>query len=91
MILALLALLLAEAPVPLSLLVGKSVAICKTGTIQCPAVAPICDDVSVATAENSDEGLVFKGLKTGTTLCSASSAGGLGQRRVYLIEVKDKR
>ncbi len=77
----------ADAPFPLSVRVGESVDICTTGTIQCPAVAPICDDLSVATAEATDAGLVFKGVKPGTTLCSAASGAGSGQRRVYKITV----
>jgi hypothetical protein len=90
MLLRLALLLLAAAddkPFPLSVHVGESVAICATGTIQCPAAAPICDDTSVATAENTDAGLVFKGVKPGSTLCSAASASGAGHRRVYQITV----
>ncbi len=82
-----LALLASAAPVPLTVQVGKAVAICATGTIQCPAGNPICDDTSVATAENSDAGLVFRGVAPGTTLCSAASGGGIGLRRVYRVTV----
>jgi hypothetical protein len=81
----------ADAPVPLTVRVGKSVAICVTGTIQCPAAQPICDDTSVVTAEETEAGLVFKGLKPGTTLCSAASAAGVGPRRVYKIEVVEAK
>jgi hypothetical protein len=80
-----------DAPAPLTVRVGKSVAICTTGTIQCPAVQPICDDTSVATAEETEAGLAFKGLKPGTTLCSAASAAGVGPRRVYRIEVVEAK
>jgi hypothetical protein len=82
---------LSDAPVPLTVRVGKSVAICGTGTIQCPAVQPICDDTSVVTAEETEAGLAFKGLKPGTTLCSAASAAGVGPRRVYRIEVVEAK
>jgi hypothetical protein len=85
--LALLLLAAADAPFPLSVGVGKSVDLCSTGTIQCPAVAPICDDTSVVGAEVTQAGLVFKGLKPGSTLCSAASASGAGPRRVYRVEV----
>ena len=84
----LLALLLLAAPVQLDLRVGKSVPLCATGTIQCPATSPICDDTTVATAEDSEGGLVIKGLKPGETLCSAASASGLGPRQVYKVVVK---
>jgi hypothetical protein len=79
----------ADAPSPLSLRVGKSVELCTTGTIQCPAVAPICDDTSIVTAEVTEAGLTFKGLKPGSTLCSAASASGVGPRRVYRVEVTE--
>jgi hypothetical protein len=87
--LALLLLAAADAPFPLSMRVGQSVAICTTGTIQCPAVAPICDDTSVVGAEVTDAGLTFKGLKPGSTLCSAASGSGAGPRRVYKVVVKE--
>jgi hypothetical protein len=67
--------------------VGKSIALCKTGTITCPAASPICDDLSVIEATFTAEGLVFKGLKEGKTLCSAASSTGLGSRRVYRVTV----
>jgi hypothetical protein len=74
-------------PYPLQVKAGDSVAVCTTGTIMCPASDPICDDTSVATAASTPDGLAFKGVKPGTTLCSAASAGGLGLRRVYRVTV----
>ncbi len=87
----LLSLLLAAAPdaFPLEMAVGKSVAVCKTSTIICPASNAICDDTSVVSIETSDEGLVFKGLKPGTTICSAGSGAGAGLRSVYRVTVKN--
>jgi hypothetical protein len=38
--------------------------------------------------ETSDEGLLFKGLKPGTTICSAGSGAGKGLRSVYRVTVK---
>jgi hypothetical protein len=87
--LALFLLAAADGPFPLSVKVGESVAICTTGTIQCPASAPICDDTSIVAAEVTEAGLTFKGLKPGSTLCSAASASGRGHRRVYRIDVTD--
>ncbi|HEX4383984.1 MAG TPA: hypothetical protein VH083_13585 [Myxococcales bacterium] len=74
-------------PFPISLKTGKSIALCKTGSITCPAASPICDDTSVVEATTTAEGLVFKGLKEGSTLCSAASSNGLGSRRVYRVTV----
>jgi hypothetical protein len=76
-----------DQPYPLAIRVGKSIAICKTGTITCPAGSPICDDTSVVDASVTEEGLVFKGLKPGSTLCSAANAQGAGLRRVYRVTV----
>jgi len=78
----------ADEPHPLKLKVGESIAVCKTGTILCPANNAICDDASVVSADvNGGEGLTFKGLKPGTTLCSAATGSGLGARRVYRVTV----
>jgi hypothetical protein len=90
MLLLLMTLLAADVdkPYPLEIKVGQAAAICRTGTIQCPASEPICDDTSVVTAEVSEkEGLIFKGLKPGTTLCSAAASQGFGARRVYRVVV----
>jgi hypothetical protein len=85
----LLALLVAAAPdaFPLDLTVGKTVAVCKTGHLICPASGTICDDTSIVGIDSGPDGLVFKGLKPGTTLCSAASAGR-GMRSVFRVTVK---
>jgi len=78
----------ADEPYAIQLRVGESVDICKTGTIACPANNPICDDSSIVGAEiKSPQGLVFRGLKAGTTLCSAAGGSGFGLRRVYRVTV----
>jgi len=78
----------ADKPYAIQLRVGESVDICKTGTIACPANNPICDDTSIVGAEiRGAQGLVFKGLKPGTTLCSAAAGSGFGLRRVYRVTV----
>ena len=84
------ALLLAASPdaFPLEIPVGKAIALCKTNTIICPASNAICDDSSVVGVETSDAGLVFRGLKPGTTICSAGSSAGAGLRSVYRVTVK---
>ncbi|MBI5067980.1 MAG: hypothetical protein HZB56_07050 [Deltaproteobacteria bacterium] len=76
-----------EAPYPLRVEVGKTVAICPTNTIQCPAGAGRCDDASVAAPTVTAEGLSFEGVAPGTTLCSAGSVSGWGPRRVYEVTV----
>jgi hypothetical protein len=84
----LVALLLASADAfPLEVRVGKSVAICKTGTILCPAGNAICDDDTIVGVEASADGIVFRGRKPGTTLCSAASGSGAGMRSVYKVTV----
>jgi len=80
----------ADEPHPLTVRVGEEIAICKTGTIQCPAAGPICDDLGVATAVDGPDGLAFQGVGPGQTLCSAGSSGGQGPRRVYRITVVAK-
>jgi hypothetical protein len=77
----------ASEPYPLAIKVGKSIALCKTGTITCPAASAICDDTATVEASTTSEGLVFKGLKEGKTICSAASSSGLGSRRVYRVTV----
>lgn len=84
----------AEAPRPaadgvtsLALKVGEAVDLCRTGTLLCPAVAPICDDPSLVAFELTSAGLRFRGAKPGQTLCSARGAGGQGQRAVYRVTV----
>jgi hypothetical protein len=78
---------LSNEPYPLRLRVGKTIALCKTGTISCPAASPICDDTGIVDALFTAEGLVFKGVKPGTTLCSAANDNGTGSRRVYRVTV----
>ena len=76
-----------DQPHPLALEVGQSVSICKTGTIQCPAGGPFCDDPKVAVPADGPDGLAFRAVGVGSTLCSAGSAGGYGARRLYRITV----
>lgn len=74
-------------PAPVTLLVGKTYAVCKSLELLCPAYAPICDDLSIAIPDDGGpDGLVWKAVRKGTTLCSA--AGSNGMRRVFRITVK---
>jgi hypothetical protein len=76
-----------DGPRPLVLRVGEAVELCRTGTVLCPAVAPICDDPSLVEFELTAAGLRFRGAKPGETLCSVRGSGGLGTRWVYRVQV----
>ena len=75
-----------DKPYPITVGVGEGVAICKTGTIVCPARFPICDDISIATVRDGKDGLEIVGVKPGTTLCSVMSA--VGVRFLYAVTVR---
>ena len=75
---------------PLRLRVGEAVDLCRTGTVTCPAVAPICDDPSLLEFELTSAGLRFRAAKVGETLCSVRSSGGQGTRWVYRVVVAEK-
>ncbi len=74
--------------IPLTLEVGKTYSVCESGLVPCPAGGPICDDPKVATyAEDSTRGMLWKGVGSGTTLCSVAHINGAG-RRVWRITVR---
>jgi hypothetical protein len=73
-------------PYPIAVGVGKTVSLCATGTMMCPAYDPICDDTSVATMRRGADGLEIVGVMPGRTLCSASSANFV--RVVYSVTVR---
>jgi hypothetical protein len=75
-----------DAPYPLELQTGETFNVCKSGLIVCPATRPICDDPKVAEPVDIPDGLGFKAVGPGTTLCSASSA--IGPRRIFRITVR---
>lgn len=76
-----------DEPFPVGLEVGETLRVCATGLILCPAIAPICDDPKVAVPVDTPEGLGFRGVAPGTTLCSALPAGALAGRPVFRITV----
>jgi len=73
-------------PYPVNLVAGEIFKVCKSGQIICPAIGPICDDLKVAIPVDTPDGLGFKGVGPGTTLCSAGNESGL--RRVFRISVR---
>jgi hypothetical protein len=77
---------LRDEPYSVDLQAGETFKVCLSGQIACPAITPICDDVKVVLPVDTPDGLGFKGVGPGTTLCSAASA--TGQRRVFRFTVR---
>jgi len=75
-----------DEPFPVWLRVGETFEACSSGEILCPARVPICDDPKVVVPVDGSEGLGFRGVGPGTTLCSAASAAG--PRRVFRFTVR---
>ena len=75
-----------DKPYPINIGVGQAVSICTTGTVVCPARSPICDDTSVATVRDGENGLEIVGVKPGKTLCSVVSATAF--RTIYAVTVR---
>jgi hypothetical protein len=80
-----------EDVVPLEVEVGRSVALCKTGTIVCPAGPAFCEDLTVVEAVGTDAGVALRGKKPGRTRCSARASGGAGRLWIYEVEVVPPR
>jgi hypothetical protein len=70
---------------PVDLMVGEIFIISKSIEIVIPVRFPICDDLKVVDVVDTPDGLAFKGIAPGKTLCSVSS--GVGPRRVFAITV----
>jgi len=77
---------LPDEPYSVDLEAGDIFKVCLSGEVVCPAISPICDDVKVALPVDTPDGLGFRGVGPGTTLCSAASA--TGQRRIFRITVR---
>ncbi len=73
------------APYPVRLRVGQVFEVCKTGEVTCPIVRHICDDLKVVNLVETPDGLGFKAVGPGTTLCVAS--GNTGAGRLFRITV----
>jgi hypothetical protein len=65
---------------------GDVFKVCKSGLITCPVIISICDDPNVVTTVDTTDGLGFKAVSPGTTLCSAGS--GVGPRRFFRFLVR---
>jgi hypothetical protein len=72
-------------PYEVELQVGEVFKVCKSGVVVCPVILSICDDANIVTSVNTPDGLGFKGVAPGTTLCSVGT--GVGPRRLFRITV----
>jgi len=70
---------------PVELQTGETFKVCKSGRVVCPAFMPICDDAKIIMLVDTPDGLGFKGIAPGTTLCSVGSS--VGPRRLFRITV----
>jgi len=80
-------------PYPVELKVGEIFIVSKSIEIVRPVRFPICDDIKVVNVVDTPDGLAFKGIAPGKTLCSVASgatmSGGFGPRRVFAIKVHE--
>lgn len=70
---------------PVGIKAGDVYLVCSSGKVVCPVLIAICDDTSVVTTVDTPDGLGFKGLSPGATLCSVSTS--VGPRRLFRITV----
>lgn len=66
--------------------VGEVFKVCKSGIVVCPVILSLCDDANIVTSVNTPEGLGFKGVAPGTTLCSVGTT--VGPRRLFRVTVR---
>ncbi len=72
-------------PHEVELQVGEIFKVCKSGIVVCPVILSLCDDANIVTSVNTPDGLGFKGVAPGTTLCSVGTA--VGPRRLFRVTV----
>jgi hypothetical protein len=77
-----------DEPYPVELGVGEIFKVCKSGVIYCPATAVICDDLKIVEVVDTPDGMGFKAIAPGTTLCSARGGAITSPRRVFRITVR---
>jgi hypothetical protein len=77
-----------DEPYPVELRVGEIFKVCKSGVIYCPAGAAICDDLKIVEVVDTPDGMGFKAIAPGATLCSAKGSGMTLPRRVFRITVR---
>ncbi len=74
-----------DEPYPVELQIGEIFKVCKSGKVVCPVFMPICDDTKIMMLVDTPDGLGFKGIAPGTTLCSVGTS--VGPRRLFRITV----
>ena len=62
---------------------GEVFRICNSGMVVCPVTAPICDNTKILELVDTPDGLGFKALSKGSTLCSVKST--VGQRFIFRL------
>ncbi len=74
-----------DQPHEVELQAGEIFKVCKSGIVVCPALVSICDDANIVRLVNTPDGLGFKGVAPGTTLCSVGTT--VGPRRLFRVTV----
>lgn len=77
-----------QGPYPAELQVGEVLKICLTGKILCPAMGPVCDDLKVAIPVDTPDGVGFKAVGVGTTVCGAQGRMGSTGHPAWRITVR---
>ncbi len=77
-----------QGPYEVELAVGEVLKICLTGKILCPPTTAMCDDLKVAIPVDTPDGLGFKALGPGTTVCGAMGRMGTTGRPAWRITVR---
>jgi hypothetical protein len=77
-----------QGPYPVELKVGEVLKICLTGKILCPAMSPTCDNLDVATPVDTPDGVGFKAVGVGTTVCGARGTMGTTGHPAWRITVR---
>ncbi len=76
-----------QGPYPVELAVGEVLKICLTGKILCPPTTVMCDDLKVAIPVDTPDGIGFKAVGPGTTVCGAFGRLGTTGRPAWRITV----
>jgi hypothetical protein len=66
--------------------VGDVFKICKSGLVVCPVRTPICDDPELIDLVDTPDGLGYKAMAKGSTICSVQS--NVGQRFIFRLVIE---
>ncbi len=78
-----------QGPYQVVLKVGEIFILSKNVDIIRPITSPICDDLRIVNVVETPDGLAFKGISPGKTLCSVSTSSVIYKRRVFSITVNE--